>query len=107
VVTEDLCLQDVLYEYTFSNTGSAPIEITEASSLITGKAAQDITEFIIPTTLEPGGSTSVTEQNRVDFCANTPTTATVTATASPEPCDAQASYEIVATEGGRRTLRAK
>ena len=115
MVTGDLCLQDLVYEYTFANEGSAPIEITEASSLITGNEATDLIPSIDPTTLQPGESTSVQEQSRVDYCAGL-TTTTVTAQGSPEPCTAEASITVGSSsgggegseggEGGRRALRA-
>jgi hypothetical protein len=85
-------LYDNTYTYKFENNGDATLDITEAMSQVPGGPPTDLTSFVVPTRLEPGQSTTVTQTQKVDYCQTVYVTATVMAKANPGQCEAQATH---------------
>jgi hypothetical protein len=93
----------VVYTYTFENTGDAELEITEATSQQSGNDPKDLTEFFDDKNVAAGESTTLSERAEIDYCQDEPIMTVVTATATPGPCEAEASYQATADVG--RALR--
>jgi hypothetical protein len=93
-----------MYTYNFTNTGTVPLNITEAMSKVTGTDPTDLIDLIQPTTLQPGETTIVGEFVTINYCQENQITTTVTAKAIPGPCEAEETY-IFTPILGRRSLR--
>jgi hypothetical protein len=93
--------------YTFANNGIVELDITEATSQWAAAEPTNLIEFIVPTTLAPGASTTVSEQRRIDYCSPENVVAVVSAkaTSTTGPCEAETIYEFVPMPVRRRALR--
>jgi hypothetical protein len=72
-------------------------------SKTTGVDPLDLIEFIMPSTIEAGESTTVSQSQQVDYCADGPITTTLTAKADPGGCEAETTIEFQPSR--RRALR--
>lgn len=93
------CIQELCYNYTISNSGSAQMEITVVDYNFNG-VVEDLLE-LVPTNknpLLPGESTSFTEKFTINICSEGNFTTAIDVQADPpngEMCRAQTDYSVV------------
>jgi hypothetical protein len=91
------CTETVTYIYTFFNVGETPMTITKAERERDGMTL-DFLADVDPKDLLVGGSTFVTEMERIDVCVDSISITTMIAEADPPdgvPCKATDTYELV------------
>jgi hypothetical protein len=79
------CIMDVMYFYTATNAGEAPINITRMTRVRNGDTL-DLTDQVDPKELDVGEQTVVTEPDQVDYCVTSSITTKVMISSNGEQC---------------------
>jgi hypothetical protein len=79
------CIMDVMYFYTATNAGEAPINITSMTRVRDGDTL-DLTDQVDPKELDVGEQTVVTESDQVDYCVTSSITTKVMISSNGEQC---------------------
>jgi hypothetical protein len=104
-------LGDSTYTYTFENRGTLnAFDITEATSQLTGAPPTDFIDFIAPKLLQPGESTTIVQEQRIDYCQTTEVSATVKAKAKSSGeegsiCSTEIAYSFIPAQAANPTRR--